>query len=190
MLSAITAVVLVTACDRNEADDVTKARQEAQAEVAQSQRETDQQIAAARREADEKIVEAQREAQEKKIDAIQDVTEERRELQQALKDARQNTKEEYLEYAQKRTRLLELQAAALKAKAAEVPAAARNEFDKTLQDIELKRRSVVGSLNDLEKETKEGWGSTKAKIDQQLKQIEKQVETIDTDAKSTAPPVK
>jgi hypothetical protein len=190
LLSAVAAAVLVTACDSNQADDVAKTRADAQEESARIQREADQKIAEARRVEAEKVAEAQREAQEKMAEARVDVAEERRELQESIKTARQSTKDEYLEYARKRARLLELQAAELKAKAAEVPPAAQRDFDKTVQEIDQERRSVLSSLDEVGKDTKDAWRTAKAKIDKELNDLEKRVEMIDTtdaNAKSTIP---
>jgi hypothetical protein len=184
LLSAVGAAVLVTGCDRGDADDVAKARQEARDETARIQREADEKIAEVRREADRKIAEAQREADEKKVEATKeatkDVAEERRDLETALQRAKQDTREEYLEYARKKARLLELQTAEAKANANELPAQRAPDFDQKLQAIESRRRTVLDTLKDVDKEdAKDGWDMTKAKIQTELNELEKQVEMID-----------
>ncbi|WP_438029880.1 hypothetical protein [Sorangium sp. So ce233] len=178
LLSAMTAAALVVACDRNPGEDVVQARKEAQEEIARIQREADQKIAEARREAEQKIAEARQKAGEEQAGAQKDVAEERRELQEALKSAQHDTKEEYIEYARKRARLLELRAAELKAQAPTMPAADRGPVDQGLQDIEAKHREVLGSLNELSKDTKQPWSSAKADIDRKLSELEQRIDAV------------
>jgi hypothetical protein len=183
-MGALGAAVLVTACDRGAPDEVAKARQEAREETTRIQREADEKIAEVRREADRKISEAQREADEKKTEATREVTkdiaEERRELEAALQSAKQDTREEYLEYARKKARLLELQTTEAKAKANELPAQGRPDFDRRLHDIESRHRVVLDTLKDVDKEgARGGWDTTKAKIQSELNELEKQVDMIE-----------
>ncbi|KYF82467.1 hypothetical protein BE11_48775 [Sorangium cellulosum] len=178
MLSAMAAAALVVACDRNPGEDVVQARKEAQEEIARIQREADQKITEARREAEQKIAEARREAREERADARKDVAEERRELEEALKSARHDTREEYVEYARKRARLLELRAAELKAQAPTVPAVDRGAVDQGLQDIDAKHREVLGALNELSKDTKQPWSTAKADIDKKLNELEQRIDAV------------
>ncbi|WP_437941695.1 hypothetical protein [Sorangium sp. So ce341] len=187
LISSMTAAALVIACDRNPGEDAVQARKEAQEEIARIQREAEQKIAEARREAEGKIAEARKEAREERADARKDVAEERRELQEALKSARQDTKEEYIEYARKRARLLELRAAELKAQPPTVPAADRGSVDQALREIEAKHREVIGALNELGKDTKQPWSSAKVEIDRKLSEIEQRVDAAGGAANATKP---
>ncbi|WP_155798584.1 hypothetical protein [Sorangium cellulosum] len=178
LLAAMAAAALVAACDRNPGEDVVQAGKESQEETARIQREADRKVAEARREADQKIADARKKAGEEKAGAQKDVAEERRELQEALKSAQQDTKEEYIEYARKRARLLELRAAELRAQAPTMPAADRGPVDQGLQDIEAKHREVIGTLDELSKDTKQPWSSAKADIDKKLSELEQRIDAV------------
>ncbi|WP_437973003.1 hypothetical protein WMF11_28900 [Sorangium sp. So ce295] len=115
------------------------------------------------------------------------MAEELRELQQALKSARHDTKEEYIEYARKRARLLELRAAELKARAPTLPAAHRGTVDQALQEIDAKHREVIGALNELGKDTKQPWSSARGEIDRKLSELEQRVDAAGGAAKATPP---
>ncbi|WP_437291106.1 hypothetical protein [Sorangium sp. So ce406] len=172
------AAALVVACDRKPGEDVVQAGKESQEEIARSQREADRKVAEARREADQKSAEARKKAGEEQASAQKDVAKERRELQEALKSAQQDTKEEYIEYARKRARLLELRAAELKAQAPTVPAVDRGAVDQGLHDIEAKHREVIGTLNELSKDTKQPWSAAKADIDKKLSELEQRIDAV------------
>lgn len=183
LLSAMAAAALVVACDRNPGEDVVEARKESQEEIARIQREADQKVAEARREAEQKIADARKKAGEEQADAKKDVAEERRELQEALKSAQHDTKEEYIEYARKRARLLELRAAELKAQAPTVPAVDRGAVDQGVQEIEAKHREVSMALNELSKDTKQPWSAAKADIDKKLSELEQRIDAVGGTAK-------
>ncbi|WP_438036503.1 hypothetical protein [Sorangium sp. So ce204] len=190
LVSAMAAAALVVACDRNPGEDVVQARKEAQEEIARIQREAEQKIAEARREAAEEIAEARREARQERAGVREDVAEERRELEEALKGARHDTKAEYIEYARKRARLLELRAAELKAQAPTVPAVDRGPVDQALREIEAKHREVIGALNELGKDTKQPWSSARAEIDRKLSEIEQRVDAAGGAAKAATKPAR
>jgi hypothetical protein len=178
----VAAAALIAACDRKDARDIEKERREAAEEIARIQREADQKVAEARREADRKIAEVQREAQKdiakEQKEASRDVAEERRDLEGSLKDAKQDTKEQYTDYAKKRLRLLELEAADVRATAAP-DAGARADFDQQMKNFDTKRQAVQREVSELDKAPPDKWAAMKPKIETQLDQLEKELEAID-----------
>lgn len=180
---AIMTAALATACDKNAADDVAKAQQES----ARIQGEADEKVAEANRQAARAIAEANKEAGEEKAEARRDVAEERRELQESIREARQETKDEYKDYAQKRARLLELEAAAIKADTSVGSPAASNEFGSRIKEIEDKHRSVLNSLGEADKADNDKWSSMKAKINTELNDIEQSLDKLKGDSNPGAP---
>ncbi len=161
------------ACDRN----LPEARKESQQEIAEAQREADRKVAEARREAEKQIAEARQEAREKMTEARQDLTEKRRGLQEALKNARQETKHEYLDYAKKRVRLIELREQEAKDAATKTPPADQRAFDSLAREVDDMQRSLQQQLSQLE-DNKLNWPAAKAQLNNQLNELEARLEKL------------
>ncbi len=165
------------ACDRSEAGDVAEARKEAQQEISEARREADKKIAEARREADKQVAEARQEAREKKAEARSDVAEERRELQAAIKNARQDTKEEFMDFAKKRAQLIALREGEAKDAATRTPPADQKAFDSTAREIDDMQRSLQQHLKQLE-DNKPNWPAVRGTISKELDELEARVDKL------------
>lgn len=172
------ASLLVVACDENPAADVAKAQKEAKTDIAKAQGDANEKIGKAQGEANEKIKDAVQDMNKEMAAAQADVAKELRELETALRDAKKETQADFSEYAKKRTRLLELQAMQVKARATTATGAVKTEVDAGMKDFDVKYEAFKTSLKDLDKVSADKWAATKAKVDADFKELEESVANL------------
>lgn len=161
-----------------------------QKEMAEEQKKADEKVAKAEKEAAEKTAKAEKEAAEKKASAAKDLDEKKAEVQkdlaEELADIKYNAFAALSDYktmvsnrlSDKEKKFVELKLKG-ESKAATMTPEAKKEWTDAVATAEKELKQARDDLNNLDKVTEPTWSTTKARVDANVKNFAKSVDTLD-----------
>lgn len=176
--AVICSAVVLAACEQDPRQDMAAEQRAAQEKIAKAEKEAAEKVAEAKREANEKTASAAKELQEKKTEIKKDLAEE-------LADKRYETFAAMSDYRafvtarvdERERRLNELKAKGA-AMAATMKADAKKEWDEGVRSVEMKLKTARDDLRSLDTSIEKTWASTKAKVDTEVKDLDRKVEEL------------